>query len=142
MHGWASDVIRDPTNNAARHSLTEALRGELAKRADSPSLADTNTKRLVTVLDDVETPGKLRKVGPSLRHVASKNDFAFLYSWVRQPNDFRPSTKMPQFFGLWSHLDGKGLKDAQRYEPLEIRGAVEYLLAKSQPFEYIPRARM
>ena len=91
---------------------------------------------MVNILDDVETPGKMRKVGPSLRHVASKVDFDFLYSWIRKPSDFRPSTKMPQFFGLWNHLGGKGWMSPQQFEPMEIRGAVEYLLAKSQPFEY------
>jgi cytochrome c2 len=76
-------------------------------------------------------------VGPSLRHVASKLDFEFLYSWIRQPSDFRPSTKMPQFFGLWSALGHEGLEISQRYEPVEIRGITEYLLTGSQPFEYI-----
>ena len=95
------------------------------------------TKRLVNVLADVETPGKLRKVGPSLRHVASKLDFDFLYSWIREPKDFRPSTKMPQFFGLWSALDAQSLDISKKFEPIEIRGITEYLLSGSQPFEYI-----
>ena len=77
-----------------------------------------------------------RKVGPSLRHVADKLDFDFLYSWIRRPKDFRPTTKMPQFFGLWDHLDGEGLALSEKFEPIEIRGIVEYLLAKSQPFDY------
>ncbi len=94
------------------------------------------TKRLVSVLADVETPGKLRKVGPSLRHVGSKLDFTFLYSWIRQPSDFRPSTKMPQFFGLWSALDEHSLDISKKFEPIEIRGITEYLLTGSQPFEY------
>jgi len=88
---------------------------------------------------DVETPGTYRKVGPSLRHVASKSDFEFLYSWIRKPSDFRPSTRMPQFFGLWDHLEGEGLETAEKFEPLEIRGITEYLLSASQPFEYRPR---
>ncbi len=63
----------------------------------------THTLAEVLGADD-ETPGQYRKVGPSLRHVASKVDLKFLYNWIREPNDFRPTTKMPQFFGLWDHL--------------------------------------
>ena len=47
-----------------------------------------------------------------------------------------PRTKMPQFFGLYDHLDGEGLEESQQFEPIEIRGVTEYLLAKSQPFEF------
>src|SRR5436190_6724110 len=43
---------------------------------------------------------------------------------------------MPQFFGLTNHLGGDSLKDSQRFEPVEIRGVAEYLLGKSQPFEF------
>ncbi len=129
---WASDLAREPSNSSARHSLAESL-----KNGDKLPGEDANvTKKLVALLDDVETPGQLRKVGPSLRHVASKVGFEFLYSWVRKPSDFRPSTKMPQSFGQTGHLDGQGLKASLRFEPIEIRGIVEYLLAKSQPFKY------
>ena len=61
--------------------------------------------RWPTALKDVETPGRYRKVGPSLRHLDSKVDFAWLYAWIRKPADFRPSTRMPQFFGHFQHLE-------------------------------------
>ncbi|HEV3023138.1 MAG TPA: hypothetical protein VGX76_11755, partial [Pirellulales bacterium] len=89
-------------------------------------------------------------------------DLNFLYNWIKDPTDFRPSTKMPRFFGLHDHLvgeplldqDGKpkldrdgnvilgpshGRLDAERLEPVEIRAISEYLLANSaqQPFEYV-----
>ncbi|MFM8802613.1 MAG: hypothetical protein ACKOK8_01655, partial [Planctomycetia bacterium] len=92
---------------------------------------------LAVLLKDPETPGTLPKVGPSLRHVASKVGFDWLYSWLRNPQDFRPSTKMPRFFGLWEHLEGKGLEESMRYEPLEIRSMISYLQRSSQPFEYV-----
>ncbi len=132
QQAWAHDLVREPSNESARHALQASL-----KNAEKlPGSDPTVTKKLVALLDDVETPGKYRKVGPSLRHVASKVDFSFLYSWIRKPSDFRPTTKMPQFFGLYNHLGEAGLHDAERYEPLEIRGAAEYLLAKSQPFQF------
>lgn len=118
------------------------------------------THKLATILGaDDETPGQYRKVGPSLRYLASKADLAFLYDWIRNPTNFRPSTKMPRFFGLWDHLvpeevlddrgnpvtedghpvtvESKGRKDAERFEPIEIRAIAEYLLDRSQPFEYV-----
>jgi hypothetical protein len=131
QRAWANDLVRDPDQQTARHALSESLKSAASLPGD-PNV----TKKLVNLLDDVESPGTLRKTGPSLRHVASKVGFDFLYAWVRKPSDFRPSTKMPQFFGLDSHLDGEGLKATRRFEPLEIRGVVEYLLAKSQPFEF------
>ncbi len=133
---WAKEIVAAPDNETARHSLQASL-----KNAEQLPGDPTVTKRLVNVLDDVETPGKLRKVGPSLRHVASKLDFDFLYSWVRKPTDFRPSTKMPQFFGLFSALDHESLALSQKFEPLEIRGITEYLLASSQPFEFTARPK-
>ena len=79
------------------------------------------------------TPGTMRKVGPSLRDVAGKLDPVFLDDWLRNPRDLRPDTRMPQFYGLHEHLDGKGLADARRFEAVEIYAATEYLLARSQP---------
>ena len=60
---------------------------------------------MADALKDVDTPGQFRKVGPSLRHLNSKVDYNWLYSWIRKPADFRPSTKMPQFFLNHEHLD-------------------------------------
>lgn len=127
----AHDLISDPSNATVRRQLAESLTNA-DKLPGEPSVS----KKLVSLLDDVESPGQLRKVGPSLRHVASKVDFEFLYSWIRKPSDFRPKTKMPQFFGLMDHLGGDSLKDSLRFEPVEIRGVAEYLLGKSQPFEF------
>ena len=89
------------------------------------------------MLADVETPGKLRKVGPSLRHVASKLDFEFLYSWIRQPERFpsldQDAAILRTLVGPWS----RRVEQSQKFEPIEIRGIAEYLLTGSQPFEYI-----
>ncbi len=138
QQAWARQVVKEPEQPAPRHSLTESL-----DNADKLPGDPTMAKRWISVLADVETPGKLRKVGPSLRHVASKLDFDFLYSWIRKPSDFRPSTKMPQFFGLWSALDEHSLEISEKFEPIEIRGIAEYLLSGSQPFEYaVPPAEV
>jgi hypothetical protein len=49
--------------------------------------------------DPTQVAGKMRKVGPSLRHVAAKTTDAFIEYWTEDPARFRPTTKMPKFFG-------------------------------------------
>ncbi|MEX0936710.1 MAG: PDZ domain-containing protein [Pirellulales bacterium] len=139
--GWAQALVGNPDDNPTRYRLLEAIQAdkELANAPDAQVNARLTpaTHQLGDLLKDQETPGKLRSVGPSLRHVASKVDFDFLYSWIREPSDFRPTTKMPQFFGLRDHLDLEEGDVAPEYEPLEIRAIAEYLLANSRPFSPI-----
>ena len=78
------------------------------------------------------------KVGPSLRAVAGKLDAATLQAWIAEPAALRPNTRMPQFFGMHEHLDEKGLDEARRFEPVEIRAIAEYLVAVSQPATPLP----
>jgi cytochrome c551/c552 len=132
---WADDVRTSPDGRAARERLREAILRDAD--AGDESVLSERSHQLAAMLKDPETPGTFPKVGPSLRHVASKVGFDWLYSWLRNPMDFRPSTKMPRFFGLWEHLEGKGLEESMRYEPLEIRSMIHYLTASSSPFEYV-----
>ena len=132
---WVEDVRSSPEGRQSRDRLREFLERDAAAGADAKLQARSH--QLAVLLKDPETPGTLPKVGPSLRHVASKVGFDWLYAWLRNPQDFRPSTKMPRFFGLWEHLEGKGLEESMRYEPLEIRSMVAYLQRSSQPFQYV-----
>lgn len=188
----AQEVVAHPEGERSRKLLAESLRGRLKAQAaadeeggaeaptDEPEVTDEPgepleplTAREVTKLAnmlgaDDEQPGTQRRVGPSLRHLASKVDMQFVYDWVRDPQNFRPSTRMPKFFGLWDHLvpvqevdaegnpvfelgpDGKptdvpvmqespGLEMAKLYEPVEIYAISHYLLSASQPFEYLEK---
>ena len=135
FNDWVTDVISSPDGNDARQRLREAIDADAAL-GDDAKLTD-RTHVLASLLKTPETPGMFPKVGPSLRHVASKVGFEWLYAWLRNPQDFRPSTKMPRFFGLWEHLEGAGLEESERYEPLEIRSMIAYLTSSSQPFKYI-----
>jgi len=47
----------------------------------------------------VEGYQKQRKVGPSLRRIASKVDPSWLVRWIKQPKNYLPETRMP-YFGL------------------------------------------
>ena len=73
--------------------------------------------------------GRMRKVGPSLRSVASKTTRGWIEHWTEKPSAFRPSTRMPQFFDLTNQED----ETARAYEPVELAGVARFLLDKSQP---------
>ncbi|MGA0038385.1 MAG: hypothetical protein ACO3NZ_00930 [Pirellulales bacterium] len=131
----AENVRNAPDTAAARQRLATLIREDAEAGDDAVLTARSHT--LGPLLKDPDTPGALPKVGPSLRHLSSKVGFDWLYSWLRNPMDFRPSTKMPRFFGLWDHLSGPGLAESERYEPIEIRSIITYLNAVSDPFEYV-----
>ena len=59
------------------------------------------------------------KVGPSLEHIADKVDVDFLYKWIRDPQNFRHSARMPRFFDL---TNSKGTMEMlnQNGEPVEV----------------------
>ncbi|MCH7750856.1 MAG: c-type cytochrome, partial [Planctomycetes bacterium] len=141
---WANTLVEVPGDEAARNRLMVAINqdAQLASRSDSdaePRLTAV-THKLAGSLKDVEVPGAYRKVGPSLRFLGAKVDFDWLYSWIRKPADFRPSTRMPQFFGQHEHLqdpeDVSELAESRRYEAIEIRALAEFLLANSSEFQY------
>ncbi|HZZ30022.1 MAG TPA: c-type cytochrome [Pirellulales bacterium] len=159
VKGWVERLIGHPDDDSARRRLREFLATDAA--AKKPVLSQ-GTDHLEAMLKDIDTPGTFRKVGPSLRYVGSKDGYEFLYSWIRNPRDFRPSTKMPRFFGLWDHLvpteklddknnpvrdekgnlvyeDSLGLLDAQRFEPVEVRAIANYLLTSSEAFDYLDK---
>ena len=159
----AREAVAHPQRTNVRKQLAERIVADARAVADGKpaSVLGASTHAMAGILgSDEETPGKYNKVGPSLRYVASKNDSAFLYDWVRDPTNFRPTTKMPKFFGLHDHLvdvekvdeqgnvvldkQGKPVKvksrgraDAERFEPIEISAINAYLLSQSQPFSYI-----
>jgi len=78
--------------------------------------------------DPTAKAGTFRKVGPGLRHYAAKTSRGWTEQWVRNPRDFRPETRMPQFFDQPNQMDGQ----AHALQPVEIAGVVEYLFAKSE----------
>jgi cytochrome c551/c552 len=132
---WIDEVKSGPDGRQARDRLRDAIERDAAAGAEA-KLAP-RSHQLAVLLKDPETPGTLPKVGPSLRHAAAKLGYEWTYAWLRNPQDFRPSTKMPRFFGLWDHLEGKGLEESMKYEPLEIRSMIHYIARASAPFEYV-----
>ncbi|MEW4527778.1 MAG: c-type cytochrome [Maioricimonas sp. JB045] len=83
--------------------------------------------------DPNQIPGRMRKVGPSLRHIAEKTTPEFVAYWTEEPKRFRPSTRMPQFFDLTNQQDDL----AHDLQPVELAGIAAYLQQSSQPFELL-----
>ena len=138
QRGLAEAIVSAPGDTASERQML--LASIKLDRAGDGELSAA-TQKLSDGLKDVEVPGTYRKVGPSLRYLGAKVDAEWLYSWLRKPSDFRPSTQMPQFFGLHEHLqdpgDKKELDESLKYEPIEIRALTEFLLANSKDFEYV-----
>ena len=86
--------------------------------------------------DPLQVAGKMRKVGPSLRHSASKSDEGFVAFWTEEPRRFRPTTRMPQFFKLDNQHDAM----AEKFTPVEIASVAHYLQTKSAPFDTLSPA--
>lgn len=139
----AKQLVRVPDDERSRDRLFVEIKQDLANSKDpeADSTLTAITHKLSEGLKDVESPGSYRKVGPSLRFLSSKVEADWLYSWIKEPANFRPSTKMPQFFGLHEHLqdpdDADQLANSERFEPIEIRAMTEFLLSNSDEFEYL-----
>jgi len=158
---WAMTLVERPEDNSAREQLMRSIKQDASLAAtQAPSPAQTTarltkeTHQLADALREVEVPGSLRKVGPSLRHIGAKVNYDWLYHWIRRPADFRPTTRMPQFFGHFEHLSDEkqefplhnevgevemvtDLDYTKRFEHIEIRALTEYLLKMSQRFDYL-----
>lgn len=139
QRGLAEAIVQAPMDSTTQRDLL--LASVKQDKQDAASLTET-TYKIAEGLKTPEAPGSYRKVGPSLRYLSSKVEPEWLYSWIRRPADFRPSTKMPQFFGLHEHLQDVGdeeeLDKSEKYEPIEIRALTEFLLANSQDdFQYL-----
>ena len=78
----------------------------------------------------------LPKVGPDLHHISSKVTKEWAFKWIKNPKAFRPTTRMPRYFGNSNNSDPE---DVARNE-VEIRSIVEYLFAKAEPIDFEPVA--
>lgn len=76
-------------------------------------------------------PGKMRKVGPSLKHVAQKTSENWIAYWTEDPQRFRPTTRMPKFFGLTNLQDHAG----KEISKVELAGIAQFLGHQSTDIE-------
>ncbi len=157
---WVEELIQHPENDEIRHRVLEMIDQDAAlaqeasqgksgsasesgsaespsQDAKQPRFSSEVHNKIASLLRDVETPGTLRRAGPALRYVARKLDRDFLFDWILNPKRFRPSTKMPRFFGNYAHLDKAHRELGTALGKVEVAGIVEYLLRYSQDFDYL-----
>ncbi|MEX0704170.1 MAG: c-type cytochrome [Planctomycetales bacterium] len=106
------------------------LQDQVESLGASPRLSQ-QTYNLLDEFKDFDHPGAMRKVGPALRHIASKTTPEWIEYWTEEPQRFRPDTRMPQFFNLSNQHD----PHAQELMPVELAGIAQYLMDKSQPLD-------
>ncbi len=134
QQSWVNQIIFNPERDEVRHQLLQFLKDD--EFSEQPVLSQESHKQ-IALLSDIDNPGTLRRVGPSLRHIAGKVGAQWLYEWIKDPTNYRPSTRMPRFFGHLDHLDEGELETSKQYEPIEILGLVTYLMHRSQPQEFL-----
>ena len=110
---WVEQLIAHPERDGVRHRLHRLIVEDRDKKRAGEAgsrLTDYAHNSLEPLFRDIETPGTQRKVGPSLRFIGKKVNGAFMYDWISEPKHFRQGTRMPQFFGLWDHLEYETLE--------------------------------
>lgn len=128
---WVEQLIAHPERDGVRHRLHRLIVEDRDKKqADEAGarLTDYAHNSLEPLFRDIETPGTQRKVGPSLRFIGKKVNGAFMYDWIKEPKHFRQGTRMPQFFGLWDHLEYETLEHEQhqlKHELAELKAELE-----------------
>ena len=79
--------------------------------------------------------GKMRKVGPSLKHIAGKTSPEWIAYWTEEPKRFRPTTKMPQFFG--KELTNLHDEMGKNFSSVEIASMAKFLTKQSTSIEFL-----
>ena len=144
LSSLTSPVTEHPEDSAARLRLKSTIDEGVAGVGNDATRLDRTLSVLANMLKDVETPGALRRAGPSLRFINKKADTAFLFDWIANPQHFRPGSRMPRFFGLWDHLvtaEGGPDEKAPRLEPIEIRGVLAYFDSYKDDQHFEPEQR-
>lgn len=77
------------------------------------------------------------KIGPDLRHVASKLDAEWIAKWVEDPAAFKPTTQMPKVFNL---SNTSSADDIERSKAA-IQAITAYLIKHSEPVELAPAVK-
>ncbi|MEO2030619.1 MAG: c-type cytochrome, partial [Planctomycetaceae bacterium] len=93
----------------------------------------TEADAIAIASDPKKHAGLYRKVGPSLRHIAAKTGGDFIAHWTRNPSAFRPSTKMPRFFGNSNQQS----EQAKEYANVELAGVASLLTGISEDVDLL-----
>jgi mono/diheme cytochrome c family protein len=104
----------------------------------SPPLEAYTPGERAKMLSDAENPpGTMRKVGPSLYRIAEKTNQHWARRWIQAPRGFRPTTKMPHFYGLSNNdptLTDALPEDQKEFPDAEITSITYYVFHESQDY--------
>jgi mono/diheme cytochrome c family protein len=101
----------------------------------SPALdAYTPAERAKLASDPLNPPGTMRKVGPSLYRISEKTNEHWTRRWLGGPRDFRPTTKMPHFYGLSNNQPEALPEDQKEFATAEIYSITHYLFKESSDY--------
>jgi mono/diheme cytochrome c family protein len=107
---------------------------DLRLEPSPPLEAYTPVERVKMTSDPLNPPGTMRKIGPSLYRISEKTNQTWARKWIQSPRTFRPSTKMPHFYGL-SNNSPEFLPDDQKDFPnTEIAAIAYYLFHESEDY--------
>lgn len=155
-HHQITDLIRDGSRNEA----PKLLRGynlvrengcfgchEIAGKKDgrpigpdmrlepNPALDQYTPAEKVKILGDAQNPpGAMRKVGPSLRRISEKTNADWVRLWIKSPRTFRPTTKMPHFYGLSNNHPDVLPGDQKDFPDAEVHSITHYLMRESRQY--------
>ncbi len=135
-HGSEAEVLDGAEKYAAGHKVLEATAcyacHELAEMA-------VHERHLPKKADGTSDDSKrARRPGPPLTHIADKMDKSFAYSFVLDPESYRPTTRMPRFFGRPSDARRLGRRMVPEHTPVVAASIVEYLYSISVSRKYDP----
>jgi cytochrome c2 len=99
-----------------------------------PLEAYTAGERARMLADTENPPGTMRKVGPSLYRLSEKTNQQWVRDWIQAPRGFRPTTKMPHFYGLSNNRPEVLPDDQKKFPDAEIHSVAHYLMAESQAY--------
>jgi mono/diheme cytochrome c family protein len=101
----------------------------------SPPLVAYTAGELARMLADPENPpGRMQKVGPSLYRLSEKTNQQWVRDWIQAPRVFRPTTKMPHFYGLSNNRPEVLPDDQKKFPDAEIHSITHYLFTESQDY--------
>jgi mono/diheme cytochrome c family protein len=107
---------------------------DLRLEMSPPLEAYTPGERAKLLADTDNPPGMMRKVGPSLYRLSEKTDEHWVRRWIESPRGFRPTTKMPHFYGLANNSPDVLPADQKEFPSAEIYAISSYLFQESNAY--------
>jgi mono/diheme cytochrome c family protein len=104
---------------------------DLRLEPSPPLEAYTPVERVKMLSDPLNPPGTMRKVGPSLYRIVEKTNQQWTREWIRSPRGFRPTTKMPHFYGLSNNHPDVLPLEQKEFPDAEIHAIAYYLFKES-----------